>query len=374
MRPLTGLAAARPFSRYRPNGMQRHRTHAVLRDFCSVRMHGVAESAKIDFVPMDVNQPAPDISILVSSYNHALFVEGAIRSCLSQQGVSLEVLVVDDGSTDDSPARIQAIEDPRLRIFLQKNRGLSRALNRALAEARGRWVKFLPSDDRLLPGCLARQLAAAAGSVASFCLPEVVDADLRPLPDPAPQAWFDMPTATGPQVAIDLLDRNCLSAPCGLFSRVAALEAGGFDPSMRIAQDYDLWLRLASRGDLHRFPERLVQVRWHGANQSGAVTSATEGERALALVRALTRDGLSGWRERIESMGATADKALRVLLLALLDSGLPQVRPFACELAIEIRQAGGELASEPRLKAFFEDNPELLRPGPWGGLAKGAPS
>lgn len=326
------------------------------------------------YVQKDANQPGPDISVLVSSYNHALFVEGAIRSCLLQEGVSLEVIVVDDGSTDDSPARIQAIEDPRLRVFLQENRGLSRALNRALSEARGRWVKFLPSDDRLLPGCLTRQLAAAAGSLASFCLPEVVDADLRSLPDPAPQAWFDMPTATGSQVAIDLLDRNCLSAPCGLFSREAALEAGGFDPSMRIAQDYDLWLRLASRGDLHRFPERLVQVRWHGANQSAAVTSASEGERALALVRALRRDGLAGWRERIESVGASASEALRLLLLALVDSGLPQVRPFACELAIEIREAGDELALEPRLNEFFTDSPELLRPGPWGGLAKGRSS
>lgn len=331
----------------------------------------MAESAKTLIVSKDRYSAAPEISILVPSYNHAAFVEGAIRSSLSQEGVSLEVLVVDDGSTDDSPARIQAIEDSRLRVIVQENRGLSRSLNRVLAEARGTWVKFLPSDDRLLPGCLARQLAAAAGSVASFCLPAVVDANLQPLLDPAPQEWFDVLPDRGSRVATDLLPRNCLSAPCGLFSRAAAVKVGGFDPSMRVAQDYDLWLRLASVGELHRFDERLVQVRWHGANQSSVATTSTEAERALALVRALIREGLSGWVVRMQSLGFDRMEACRRLLLALLDSGLSQVQPFVYELAIDIRESGGTLAADPRLALFFADNPELLRPGSWGGLRSG---
>ena len=330
-------------------------------------MQAIAAFARTEVVSMNADPEAPEISILVSSYNHASFVADAVRSCLEQSGVALEVLVIDDGSTDDSVAQLRSIQDPRLRVFTQENRGLSRALNRVLAEARGSWVKFLPSDDRLLPDCLAKQLAAAHGSIASFCLPEVVDAFLRPLEDPAPQAWFDVPEARGAQVVTDLLDRNCLSAPCGLFSRAAAVEIGGFDASMRVAQDYDLWLRLASLGDLHRFPERLVQVRWHGANQSGEVSASSEQERARALVGSLRRDGLPLWCKRMESQTGSRSQALEALVAALLDSGLAELHGFVEELAAEIRQAGGGLDFDPRLAAIVVASPELPATAGAGG-------
>ena len=326
-------------------------------------MQAPAAFARTEVVSMSADPAAPEISILVSSYNHASFVVAAVHSCLVQQGVSLEVLVIDDGSTDDSVARIRSIQDPRLRVFTQENCGLSNALNRVLAEARGPWVKFLPSDDLLLPDCLARQLTAADGSIASFCLPEVVDANLQPLADPDPQAWFDVPEARGAQVATDLLARNCLSAPCGIFSGEAARAVGGFDTSMRVAQDYDLWLRLASHGDLHRFSDRLVQVRWHGSNQSRAVTASSEKERTRALVGALRRDGLPLWCERMETQTGSRMQGLQALVIALLDSGLSEVHGFVEELAVEIRAASGRLDFDPRLTATFPDNPGQIAAG-----------
>jgi alpha-1,3-rhamnosyltransferase len=301
----------------------------------------------------------PDISVLIPSYNHAPWVVPAARSALSQEGVELEVVVVDDGSTDDSMVRLQEIRDARLQLIVQENRGLSHALNRALGVARGKWAKFLPSDDLLLPGCLPAQLAEVSGCRAVFCRPEVVDGALRQLTDPAPQAWFDLPARQGAALRRELVERNPLSAPCGLFDREAALSVGGFDASLRVAQDYDLWLKLASLGDLRCVPERRVRVRWHGDNQSAATTPASEAERAYALVSALVRDGLEVFAEDGSAAGRLG------LLRALARSGMREVQPFMRRLAVEIRAGGGTIPQEPILEDLRGSAPELFRAGPW---------
>ncbi len=300
-----------------------------------------------------------DISVLIPSYNHGAWVEDAARSALAQEGVALEVVVVDDGSSDDSVARLESIRDERLRLVVQKNRGLSRALNRALGMARGTWAKFLPSDDRLLPGCLQAQLADAAGCQAVFCRPEVLDGELRPLDDPAPQAWFDLPAREGAEVRRALVERNPLSAPCGLFERAAALSVGGFDASLRVTQDYDLWLKLASLGDLRCVPERRVQVRWHGDNQSTSATPTSEAERAYVLVSALVRDGLDAFVDDGTPTGRLD------LLRALARGGLRETQPFQRRLAVAIRTAGGTIPREAALEGLRGIAPELFCDGSW---------
>lgn len=309
---------------------------------------------------------APEISVLVPSRNHARYVEQCVRSALSQEGVAVEVLALDDESDDDSAARLSAIEAPGYRFFAHPNRGLSRTLNRGLALARGRWIKFLPSDDFLLPGCLAAQLGAAEGFVATFCRPEVEDGEGRPLADPAPQAWFDLPAGEGAAVARALVARNPLCAPGALFRRDAALAVGGFDPSLRVAQDYDLWLRLAARGSLRVEVERRVVVRWHGANQSARSTEATEAERAYALVGALVRDGLSAWAERFADDPAGREPAL---MRELLQSGLREVQPFVRQLALDWLEQGRALPDAAWLEGLRGLAPELFRPeAPGRGL------
>lgn len=302
---------------------------------------------------------SPDISVLVPSWNHARWVEESVRSALAQEGVEAEVVVLDDGSEDDSVRRLRAIEGPGYRLLAHANRGLSRTLNRGLAEARGRWVKFLPSDDFLRPGCLRTQLGAADGAVAVFCLPEVVDAEGHALRDPAPQAWFDLPACEGSAVRRRLVERNPLCAPGALFSREAALSVGGFDASLRVAQDYDLWLRLAGRGVLRVVPERLVAVRWHGSNQSARATEASESERAYALVGALVRDGLGAWTELFAQDEEGPQPAFMRRLVA---SGLRETLPFVRRLALEWRQQGRDLPDAAWLEGLRGLAPELFRP------------
>ena len=165
---------------------------------------------------------SPLISVIVPVYNGRRYLDAALASVQAQTYQPLEVIVVDDGSTDDSVARLAAIADPRLEIVTQPNAGLSNTLNRGLARARGRWVKFVPSDDVLEPDCIARQLAAAErapGARLVFALPTVVDADGAPCPDPAPQAWFDHAPEGRDEILRDMLERNFLCAPAVLFDR-----------------------------------------------------------------------------------------------------------------------------------------------------------
>lgn len=276
-------------------------------------------------------------TILIPSYNHAAFVADAVASALAQSERDVEVLVIDDGSTDDSVARLAHLSDPRLEVRIQSNVGLSTTLNRGLARASAPWVKFLPSDDVLQPDCIARQLAAAERLPAArvvFALPEVVDAALVPLADPAPQAWFDTPLRARDELLRGLLERNFLCAPGALFDRALALDVGGFDPLLRIAQDYDLWMKLLARAPAAFVAERLVRVRWHGANQSGVVTAASEAERARVVLGALERGGLDRWIELFRAAPGIAsdERAKQVLADALRRSGLREVEPYVARL------------------------------------------
>src|SRR5262245_17742749 len=318
---------------------------------------------------------APRATVIVPSFDHADFVVDAVESALAQSVPDVEVLVIDDGSRDGSRERLADLAqrgDPQLEVCLQQNRGLSRTLNRGLVEARGPWIKFLPSDDLLEPDCLARQLDQVAREPALgvvFSLPTIIDAGGRPLADPAPQAWFDAPATERAALLTGLLERNFLCAPGALFSRDLARAVGGFEPSLRVAQDYDLWLRLLTRAPGRLLPERLVRVRWHGRNQSAHATASTEAERAYALVHALTTAGLDRWIAWLrEARGGDEVTARIELAAALVRSGLLEVRPFAQSLIAEARALGAEPPTNPELAALLENAPELRRPGRWGGI------
>jgi glycosyltransferase involved in cell wall biosynthesis len=123
--------------------------------------------------------PRPFFSIITPVYNRAPVVGRALRSCLSQSFASFEVVVVDDGSRDESVAAVRAFDDPRVRLIVhERNRGVCPARNTAMANARGEWLVFLDSDDELLPGALEaihRCAIAAApdvGGLRFMCMDE----------------------------------------------------------------------------------------------------------------------------------------------------------------------------------------------------------
>jgi glycosyltransferase involved in cell wall biosynthesis len=198
----------------------------------------------------------PKVSVIIPTFNRAQILGRAIASVLGQTFVDLELIVVDDGSSDETAALIQNFADVRLRYLQQlQNLGVSAARNRGIAEARGEWLAFLDSDDLWLPQKLERQFAALQGvdCVATYC------GLLR----------FDGQTETripyradtvnsGAQPWPSLLMDGLWYSQTWLLPRRVMIAAGLFDERMSIWEDWDLFLRIALQGPIHHLPEVLV--------------------------------------------------------------------------------------------------------------------
>ena len=198
------------------------------------------------------------VSVVIPCYNQAHFLGEAIESALAQTCRPLDVVVVDDGSTDDTFEVAAAYT--AVRCLRQPNGGMSAARNAGLGAARGGYIVFLDADDRLLPGALQ------AGAATLDAHPEaalVVGRHRRIAADGAP-----LPVTPRPRVErdhyISLVHRCWIAMPATVMYRRAALEAAGaFDPALRGAEDYDLYLRLARRFPVVDHYAEVAEYRQH---------------------------------------------------------------------------------------------------------------
>lgn len=177
---------------------------------------------------------AAAVTVVIPAHNAEQWIAEAIQSALDQTCPPQEVLVVDDGSTDDT-WRIASQFPPPVRVLRKANGGPASARNRGIAAASGRWIGLLDADDRWTPRKLERQLAIAAPEVALVHTLEVGD-EGRQLPE---ALTFD-----------DLWHDNLIANSSVLVRREALIALGGFDedPLLKSVEDYHLWLRLASQG------------------------------------------------------------------------------------------------------------------------------
>jgi glycosyltransferase involved in cell wall biosynthesis len=178
----------------------------------------------------------PLISAVIPSYNYGRFVCDAAQSALAQTYAPIEVIVVDDGSTDDTRERLEPYSD-RIRYIYQENGGLSAARNTGIREARGEWIALLDADDLWHPQKLAVQLQAAR-AVPGSGLIGAMPAEMFPQILPAEPVVKRLTVR-------DLL----LSVPFGpssaLIRKKAFEKVGAFDESLKSVEDRDMWLRLA---------------------------------------------------------------------------------------------------------------------------------
>jgi glycosyltransferase involved in cell wall biosynthesis len=187
---------------------------------------------------------APLVSILIPCYRQGHFLADAIRSALGQVGVSVEVIVINDGSDDDTETVAMRFGD-RIRYYRQPNQGLPAARNRGLAMARGRYVLCLDADDMLDPRAAGWLVAAAAGREDVLCVMGHAHFDEhRPVGAPGRPTWLP------PREPLEarLLTAN-FGPPHGyLCSRAMLLAGGGFDPTLRSCEDWDAWVNLVFAG------------------------------------------------------------------------------------------------------------------------------
>ena len=201
------------------------------------------------------------LTVVIPTYNRADLLGEAIDSVLGQDWPDLELLVVDDGSTDNTPEVLASYGD-RLRVIRQENAGESAARNTGIRAATTELVALLDSDDYWLPGKLARQMALF---------------DLEPAPDvtftaytrigDAPREDIVLANWKGTQDdALEQLLLGCrINTSTAIGRRDAFVEAGLYDTSLRCAQDYDLWLRIAVHGFRTAYvAEPLATYRIHG--------------------------------------------------------------------------------------------------------------
>jgi glycosyltransferase involved in cell wall biosynthesis len=214
-------------------------------------------------------------SVVMPTYNSAATVEGAIESVLKQTRPDFELIVSDDGSTDDTVARVERFvrQDARISLVTQRHRGASAARNAAITKAVGEYVSFLDSDDLWLP----RYLDAMATTLAEHAEADVAHTDAWVLYDDIKKVvrgslmkGWQPPVV--PRDPIEFL-RAMLEAANFLYYSVTIrrpilLEVGGFDERLPSSVDYELWLRIAAHGHVFvRHPGNLAVYRRRSAGQ-----------------------------------------------------------------------------------------------------------
>lgn len=228
---------------------------------------------------------APLISVLMPAYNAQRYLRQAVDSVLAQTCRDFEFLIIDDGSTDDTPAILAeyAAKDPRIRIKTSKNQGVSNALNEALKLAQGQYVARMDADDVSLPTRFEKQARFLTEHpdyvlVGSRCM--LIDPDGYPICEKT-------------DIALDheeidsLLLRMSwpLVHPAVMIRTEKLRLIGGYNPQYRTNQDHDLFLRLAEVGRLANLPEVLLEYRQH-FQSVGATKLASQAETVVEIAKA----------------------------------------------------------------------------------------
>lgn len=243
---------------------------------------------------------APLVSIIISCYNHEKYIEECILSIVNQTYKNIELIVIDDGSRDSSPAILRKLRE-KYGFFLKirENRGLSKTLNEAIRNhAHGKYLAGCGSDDFLLPDRIERQvgfLENNPGCDMVFGKVYIVDKESRiidkpvifkPFPDTVTYITFDR-----------LLDGNCIPAMSAMLKRETWDKCGGYNENILI-EDYDMWLKVAFYGKIAWMNEFFSCYRWHGENLSTHVLK----------IYTDTRELVQSWKDRMDP--AVARKVL----------------------------------------------------------------
>jgi glycosyltransferase involved in cell wall biosynthesis len=235
-----------------------------------------------------MNLGEPDlVTVVIPAYNAARTIDETLRSVRCQTHSRLEILVVDDGSEDETPqiARRHAAEDRRVRLIRQPHSGVAAARNRGIAEAAGDFVSPIDADDLWRPRNLEKQLAALRQSGDGVALVynwwARIDADSRII------YATPGPTYTGTVLNEIFRGNFAGNGSTVLMRKQAIVEAGGYDPSLRArsgegSEDWQLCFRIATRHQFAVVPEHLTGYRRTDSNMSANLLQMLRGRDLLA--------------------------------------------------------------------------------------------
>ena len=222
------------------------------------------------------------VTVVIPCFNQARFLGEAIESVLSQSHPRHEVIVVDDGSTDDPGSVAARYRD--VVLVQQPNRGRSAARNAGARLARGEFLVFLDADDRLLPGALAAgvlHLVSHPGCALAAGHRVLIDTDGQRLAAP-------LPVCPATHDYLTLLQTNFILTPAAaVFRRSAFAESGGWNEALHASEDYELYLRIARRWSVACHHGLVAEYRRHGTNTS---SNASLMLRSTLTVLGMQRD------------------------------------------------------------------------------------
>ena len=209
----------------------------------------------------DLTVDCLSVAVIIPTFNYAHFLVDAITSVLDQTRPADEIVVVDDGSTDDPAAVVAQFQT--VRLIRQKNRGLSAARNTGLWNCKSSHIVFLDADDRLLPNAIEAGLTCFANHsdcafVYGGCNFIAENGD----------TWFRVPKPIGECASVTFLRNQIDGIMTVLFRRDSLLDVNGFDETLRTFEDRDIYLRLALRYPIANHSTVVAEYRKHGQAMS----------------------------------------------------------------------------------------------------------
>lgn len=249
--------------------------------------------------------PEPRVSVLMPVFNSAQFLSASIASVLNQTLADIQIVAINDGSSDDSGAILNrlATTDRRIEVYHRPNRGVVATLNEGIELCHGEFIARMDADDIALPQRLEQQLIHMQSRPATLALGSAIQ---YIGPDGLTTVRTYPPLAAS-DIYAELPRRNCISHPTVMFRKAAVQAVGGYRPPYIHAEDYDLWLRLRSSGNLENLPQVLLQYRIHQGQisarqlraQAVSVAAArlnmVPTEVPVAAAEASILDTASGW-------------------------------------------------------------------------------
>lgn len=237
---------------------------------------------------------APLLTVIIPAYNVEEFIGPALQSVLAQSYRNLEVIVVNDGSTDETAEHAASFNDPRLRIISRPNGGLSAARNTGLDAANGKYIALLDGDDLWFPGYATAHLAALEGDPSLG----ISYSHLAYIDERGDRTGQLLTTNVEQPSLMQLVNRNSLSSHV-VVRRECFEHAGLFNEKLRACEDHEMWVRILHRTGFHA--RRIPQVLSGYRVRSTSLTMNFPHQLAFAHAVAdiFERDlGISRWRKR----------------------------------------------------------------------------
>ena len=309
----------------------------------------------------------PRVTVLMAAFNAARFLRESVESILAQTFRDFELVIVDDGSTDDTAEIVRSFHDERIVLLRnERNLGLTASLNRGLRASRGEWIARQDADDISDPVRLAREadfFSNHPDTVLVGTHARLIDTEGRTLGglrvpvDPLGIRWAQM------------FDNGFIHSAV-MFSRAVALDGfGGYDESFRISQDYALWSRMMRRHPVANLDETLLSLRVHPSSLMRGSRAETDDESRRVIeenIRATVGDPgdmeralalIAQFRWRVQPESLEKFHALFAKLLARFEEAHPEAKTstaFRRVIAEQFARIGYNLLPDHRAAAFAE--------------------